>query len=69
MTTASQENLLLHTVVGITLVPTDIEVPEDVGVIEFYLTVINPAPDVDLLSLITVDIQTIARTAGMPKTI
>ncbi len=67
MTTASQKNLL-HTVVDITLLSTGLVVPEDVGVIEFNLTVTNPEPIDQLPLQICVDIQTIARTAGMPKT-
>ncbi len=69
MTTASQENLLLHTVVDITLLPTGLVVPENVVVIEFCLIVTNPEPIDQLPWYIFVDIQTIARTAGTPKTI
>ncbi len=60
---------ILHTVVDITLFPTGSVVPEDVGVIEFSLTITNPESIVQLPLQIFVDIQTIARTAGTPKTI
>ncbi len=53
-----------YTVVKISLTPETFEVREDVGTVEFTLTVKTPEPDVRLPLQVFVNLETVSGTAG-----
>ncbi len=53
-----------HTVLQISLTPAVFEVREDVGTVEFTLTVKSPEPDVRLPFEVYVDLETVTGSAG-----